>query len=415
LAENRQKIPLLLRLKRIKNSPAAERINSLFSFIKPAKKYKRIPERILLIRNDRIGDAVVTLPVIRNIKMNYPGMKVDVLVSDKNKFVFENFNYADEIIEFNWTPAQPAKLYKLPVLGGFLQFIRYAILAYLFSPSSREKIKQLKAKKYDAAADLVGLFRNALLCNWVSAFSIGPRKFAVHIAYSYYIDTNWVSGFDSDFMSNKIERALENALGLSFTKRDTTLPLLNIENGAQSKEAYDIVFHLGTSELRRFNIEKEKKLIEQFSGLKVLVTDSSETENYLELKNNFHNNNKITFKIFDSLQDAVNVCRNSRVLFCYDGGQAHYLSQFIRTIIVFGPGSVSLWRPLEFSDYSLIEESSGGVQAFQSNGKFKHIAVYYPIWCRPCFDVGCREKPCLSRIESEFISGIIKKYCLNYD
>jgi ADP-heptose:LPS heptosyltransferase len=415
LAEEKQKIPVLLKLKRIKNSPAAERINSLFSLIKPARKYKGIPERILLVRNDRIGDAVVTLPVIRNIKMNYPDMKVDILVSEKNKFVFEDFNYADDVIEFSWAPANPGKLYKLPVLGGFLQFIRYVIFSYLFSVSFREKIGHLKSKKYDAAADLVGLFRNALLCNRVSRFSVGPRKFAVHIAYDYYLDTNWVSSADKDFMTNKIEQAVENALGLSFAKRNTTLPFLNIDNGTPPKETYDVIFHLGTSELRRLNIEKEKKLIEFMAGLKVLFTDSDETPNYVDLKNNFRNNYNITFKIFGSLRDAAPVCRNSRLLLCYDGGQAHYLSQFIRTVVVFGPGSAALWRPYEFSDYELLEESPNGVCAFQSHGKFKHIAIYFPIWCRPCFDVGCSEKPCLSKIESEFIWGIMKKYCLNYD
>jgi ADP-heptose:LPS heptosyltransferase len=415
LNKRRQKIPLLLKLKRFKNSPGMEWINSLFSFIKPAKKYKGIPEKLLLIRNDRIGDAVVTLPVIRNIKLNYPNMKVDIIVSSKNKFVLDDFNYADEVIEFDWIPEHKGKLYELPVIGGLLQFIRFVILAYLFSASFREKIKQIKTKKYDAAVDLVGLFRNALLCNHVSRFSIGPRKFLIHIAYDYYLDTNWVSGSDKNFMTIKIENVLENALGLSFYKRDSSLPFLNIDSKARPNEVYDVIFHLGTSELRRFDFEKEKKLIELMTGSKTLVTDSEETKNYIQLKNYFQNSKEIIFKIFASLRDTANVCLNSGLLFCYDGGQAHYLSQFIRTIVVFGPGSAALWRPFEFADYSPLENSATGAQTFRSNGKFKHIAVYYPIWCRPCFDVGCNKKPCLDRIESEFISGIINKYCLNND
>jgi len=414
MTKTRQNIPLLLKLKRLKNSAGAEKINSVFSFMKPRRKFKGIPDRVLLIRNDRIGDAVVTLPVIRNIKTNYPGMRVDVLVSARNKFVFEDFKYADDVIEFDWAPPEAGKLYEWPLLGSFLQFIRYGAAPYVFSKSFRKKIKLLKSKKYDAAADLVGLFRNALLCRLISRFSIGPRKFGVYIAYSYYLDTNWVTDRDTDFMTNKIEHALVDALGLSFQKEDTTLPFLDISSAGGNSPSYDVIFHIGASKIRKLSIEKEKKLIELMSGMKLLVIDSAETPNFVELKNSFSNNTNITFKIFNSLRDAAAECRNSKLLLCYDGGQAHYLSQFMKTLTIFGPGSAALWKPFEFSGYSLLEETNG-VQVHRSGGKFGHMAVYMPIWCRPCFYVGCSQKPCLSSIESEFLWDIINKYCLRDD
>ena len=415
MPEKKQKIPVLLKLKRFKNSAGVEKINSFFSLIKPARKFNGIPKSILLIRTDRIGDAVVTLPVIRDLKLNYPAIKVDVLVSSANKFVFDDFQFTDEIIEFNWTPQNPGKPYMLPVLGGILQFIRFALYPYLTSVVYRDKIKKLRKKKYDAAADLVGYLRNALLCKLVSRFSIGPKKFGFHTAYSYYIDTNWVSAKDNDFMTNKIRNAIENGLDLHFKKKDTSLPLISIKDGEQPNTNYDIILHLGASKLRKLSPMKEKYLVEKMVELKTLVTDSYETNNYLMLKEKFTSNNNIKFKIYNNLREAVPDCLNSKLLLCYDGGQAHYLSQFVKTITIFGPGSTALWKPFEFSDYSLIEEIKNGVQAYQSNGKFKHISLYLPIWCRPCFDVGCKLKPCLASIESEFIREIIIKYCLAND
>ena len=414
MPEKKQKIPFLLKLKRLKNSRGADKINSLFSLIKPPKTCAVKPNSILLIRNDRIGDAVVTLPVIRDLKLNYPEIKVDVLVSSQNKFVFNDFENTDDIIEFNWAPQKPGKMYLLPVLGGFLQFIRYALIPYTASGSYRKKIKQLIAKKYDASVDLVGLFRNALLCKFISRFSVGPRKFINHIAYNYYIDSNWVSAEDNDFMTNKIRNAIEDGLGLKLEKKDTSLPLLNFKKEKQSAK-YDLIFHLGASKLRKLSPCKEKKLIELMPGLRILITDSNETDIYSELKKLFHDKSNITFKIYNNLHDAVSDCLNSKLLLCYDGGQAHYLSQFIKTLTIFGPGSAALWKPFEFSDYLLIEESKNGVQAFLSNGEFGHISVYLPIWCRPCFDVGCKEKPCLRNIEPEFIWEIINKHCLGND
>lgn len=39
------------------------------------------PERILVIRTDRIGDVILTLPVIDTLKINYPDAKIDFLVN----------------------------------------------------------------------------------------------------------------------------------------------------------------------------------------------------------------------------------------------------------------------------------------------------------------------------------------------
>ena len=419
MAEKRQKIPLLLKLKRIKNSKPIDWLNSIFSNVKHPRTFKGIPNRILLIRNDRIGDAVVTLPVIRDIKLNYPDIKIDVLVSRRNKFVFKNLSYVDDVIESNWTPENLSRLYKLPLLGEIFQFFRYTFLPYLFSNNFRQKINQLKdqlkEKKYDVAADLVGLKRNALLCRMISRFSIGPKKLLTYNLYDYYIDSNWVALGDKDFMTKKIENALINGMNLKLEKRNTSLPLTNNHLSRTEGFTYDVLVHLGSTELRKLSAGKEKELIEYLSGLNVLVTDKSETSNFYSLKKLFINKSNIKFKIFNSLEETVQDCFKSRLLLCYDGGQAHYLSQFARTITVFGPGSVALWRPYEFADYSLLEKDTNGTEALISRGAFRHIAIYFPIWCRPCFDIGCREKPCLGEIRTDFIMYIIKKYCLNAD
>ena len=44
------------------------------------------PHKILIIRTDRIGDVILTLPVIDTLKLNYPDAKIDFLV---NRKVFE--------------------------------------------------------------------------------------------------------------------------------------------------------------------------------------------------------------------------------------------------------------------------------------------------------------------------------------
>ena len=404
----RQKIPLLLKLKRFKNSSFVNFFNDLPGKLKPPKKFKGVPDSILFIRNDRIGDAVVTLPVMRDLKLYYPGIRITVLTSSRNKFVFEAKDYIDNLMILDWTPDSLPAIYRLPVLGGILTFIRYAVIRYFTSAEFRNVISLLRKQKFDIAVDLVGLKRNLLLSNIVSRFSVGPRKFGVYIFYSHYTGSNWVSLEDDDFMTRKIEKELLDALDLMFSTKDNTAFLYT---SAEDPESYDIIIHLGSTPLRKLSFSKEEQLIHLLCNRKVLVTDSGTTPGFQKLQETFESQGNVHFRLFTGLDELAAVCRNSKILICYDGGQAHYLSQFIRTVAIFGPGSVALWRPYEFSGYELLETAANGVKAVISNGNKKHIAVYYPIWCRPCFDVGCSEVVCLREIQPDFINYIVNKYC----
>ncbi len=408
----KHKIPFSLKIKRIKNSKFISDFNNLFSYIKPKKRHKLKSGKLLFFRNDRIGDAMVTLPVLRDLKKNYPDIEIDILVSSRNKFVFNNFDYVDEIIEYDRRLDDLNRIYKIPVLGSALQFIFLIAIPYLTNKNIRVKINKLRNKNYDAAIDLVGLKRNLLLGKILTDFTIGPKSLGAYIFYDYYMDDNWVTAKDKDFITKKIEFVLKDSLGLIFYTNIKDSHLTNYSLNDENKEIYDIIYHRGSPELRRFSFDKEIEILKLLDRYKILVTDSGSNEQYENLKGIF---GSIDFKIFHSLEELSLICHNSKILLCYDGGQAHYLSQFIKTVTIFGPGSVNLWRPYEFEDYILLAKDKNGCEALKSNGKHGHIVINYPIWCRPCFDTGCKDRVCLKKIETGFLVNIITDYCLNND
>lgn len=408
----KHKIPFTLKIKRIKNSKFISDFNNLFSYIKPKKRQKLNSGKLLFFRNDRIGDAMVTLPVLRDLKKNYPDIKIDILVSSRNKFVFNNFDYVDEIIEYDRRLDDLNKIYKIPVLGSVLQFMLLIAIPYLTNKNIRGKINKLRNKKYDAAIDLVGLKRNLLLGKILTGFTIGPKSLGTYIFYDYYMDDNWVTAKDNDFITKKIEFVLKDSLGLIFYTHIKDSHLTNYSIINENKEKYDLIYHRGAPELRRFSFEKEIEILKLLDRYKVLVTDSGSNEHFKKLKDIF---NSIDFKIFHSLEELSLLCHNSKILLCYDGGQAHYLSQFIKTVTIFGPGSVSLWRPYEFEDYIPLTKDKNGCEVLKSKGKLGHVVINYPIWCRPCFDTGCKERVCLKKIEPGILVNIITNYCLNND
>lgn len=57
--------------------------------------------KFLIIRQDRIGDAVLSTAIPHEIKKNFPKSYVAILVREYTKAIFENNPYIDEVIIFN--------------------------------------------------------------------------------------------------------------------------------------------------------------------------------------------------------------------------------------------------------------------------------------------------------------------------
>ncbi|MBM4172231.1 MAG: glycosyltransferase family 9 protein [Ignavibacteria bacterium] len=77
----------------------------LLLLIKKSEKQKEIPPilkstKILFIRLNRIGDALVSTPLLYEIKKYY-GCTINVLAGSKNYFIFTNTDLSDEVIVFN--------------------------------------------------------------------------------------------------------------------------------------------------------------------------------------------------------------------------------------------------------------------------------------------------------------------------
>ena len=55
-------------------------------------------KKICISRIDKMGDMILTLPVIKSIKIQNPGSEVHVLASVHNAKVLKNIKYVDEVI-----------------------------------------------------------------------------------------------------------------------------------------------------------------------------------------------------------------------------------------------------------------------------------------------------------------------------
>lgn len=60
-------------------------------------------QRILVVRYRFIGDTILTVPFLRNLRNAYPNAVIDVLVGPQSGAVLENCPYVNELIEFDTT------------------------------------------------------------------------------------------------------------------------------------------------------------------------------------------------------------------------------------------------------------------------------------------------------------------------
>lgn len=84
-------------------------------------------KKILVVRTDRIGDVVLTTPVLKALRDNYPQSHIAMMVAPESRELLEENPYSDEVIVYDKSKGHQ----------GFLGFWRFVL--------------ELKKKKFDLA------------------------------------------------------------------------------------------------------------------------------------------------------------------------------------------------------------------------------------------------------------------------
>ena len=60
--------------------------------------------KICISRIDKIGDMILTLPVIKSVKIQNPGLEIHVLASEYNAKVLKGIKYIDKVLSIGSNP-----------------------------------------------------------------------------------------------------------------------------------------------------------------------------------------------------------------------------------------------------------------------------------------------------------------------
>ena len=301
--------------------------DKLTSFLIPKGPFVEIkdPKKILVIRNDHIGDFVLSTPVFREIKKAYPKAEITVLASSATKQLIEKNKNIDKIITF----------------GIFSEMLG----AHKFSFLSRylEIFKKIKNEKYDLGIDLRSSSTNMIFLLWLPG---------VKTRIGYYNVTGGRAFLTKPILLKKFEYVTKVYLdlakeGLNF-KTENYMPEIITDKGdeaavrrylkSKNLKNFICIAPAATAIWKAWPAEKFEKLIRRLSrdyqDYKILLVggkaDSDLTKKLSITKN------CISLNDFNLRQVSL-ILKKSRLIISNDGGIRYIAwASGTKSIAIFG-------------------------------------------------------------------------------
>jgi len=290
---------------------------------------------ILVIRRNRIGDAVCTLPWIQSIKASQPEVSIDVLCNDYNFPVYKN-SYAVD----------------------YAYVIPQKFLGIKFLQALHPDIRKLKRKNYDVVMNAGGFSsRSALLAFMVATnYCIGIRSSKGHLFDRFW--SNSIRHDDLDGSTHQVYRvaAIGDLTGLPHTK---PLPYAKLS----TKRASDPLNSTPSALLCPLVNRKDSRWPDyRWKSLAIRLMQNNINVSWLthaptnapgELLKAKQTNDKKTN--FFSTEDLIGIIPRFSIIVCSEGGISH-LAPALGTpcLALSGANIFDTWRP--WSDLCLLIE-----------------------------------------------------------
>jgi len=330
-------------------------------------------KKILINRSDRIGDAVITIPLIMRLKeLNYD---VHVIASDSNRFIFERAGIQIDGI-FNIIERNPIQKFFIFILKMGSTLIRR-----LMKPAHSQN-------KYDVFLDFTYRFLDPIqdlgqYCRKSIGYSFGLHS----LAYDFRIP------YPDSF---PITRAMESMVTVFEPGFAYGVKPVDFECFIESNDAVKrimpkndfVLFHIGSKPPRRMNDSKIIELLNSSPETIVVVDDPSQP-NINRIKE-FIDNGCIMFVEEDlSLSELLAISSDPKCMLYigHDGGHSHLLDSLSNCLILFtSAADHRVWRPFTGEEWTKETIGDGTVEKSILNGKLKFIA-YKDSVIGPTFDI----------------------------
>lgn len=291
--------------------------------------------KILLIRNDNIGDLINTTPAIEALRKKYPGAQIDIVVNSLNRCAIDDNPFINHIYCYTKSKHKKGLKTKLSVLlqkRSLLKTIRRQnydiciLFRYDFSPSSVQWVKASKAAMTIGVRNPKG--RNAFTHN----ITPDPTAHEVMTCFS-----------------------LLKPLEIDYQNEKTRFDIPNEMKAPYQKYADTIGFHCSSRmPENKYPFEQFKSIIEGLQPEKMILT--AEPADFAAAEKLATETGCIFVKT-KSFQDCAALLSHCQLIITLDGGVAHVGPALgVKTITLLGKNNIERWHPWGAKEYCFENE-----------------------------------------------------------
>ena len=312
-------------------------------------KAKNIFKKILVVRTDRIGDVVLTTPVLKALRDNYPQSHIAIMVSPYAREIVEGNPFIDEAIVYD-------KDTKDKGIWGFWRFVL-----------------SLKKKRFDLAIILHTKKRT----NLITYFADIPKRIGYHNKKFGFLLTDKIKDTRALGLKHEVEYCLDilRNLGLEVKDKMPYMPLTQEarawvesslkEQGIQKEDRIACI-HPGASCISKRWLKERfiilaNRLVEEY-GFKIIIVASG--SNDVAIAEEIAKNTRypvVNMAGKTSLSQLAALLKRAALFISNDSGPVHIASSVGTAVIsIFGRNQAGLsplrWGPRGKQDTYLHKE-----------------------------------------------------------
>ncbi|MFA5270893.1 MAG: lipopolysaccharide heptosyltransferase II [Candidatus Omnitrophota bacterium] len=293
----------------------------------------REPKKILIIRTDRIGDVMLSTPVIKNLRNAYPNAHIAFMARPYTREIVEDNPYLNEIIVYD----------KNNMHKGILSSVKFSFF--------------LRKKKFD----IVFILNPTNRANLITFFAGIPMRVGLNRKMGNFL-SHRIEDTKHEGKKHELEYTLDilRKIGIQALDTQTYFPLkqpseqkietliekLNIKN-----TGFIIIHPWASCPSKRWPTEhfiELIKLLKEKTSLKIVIIDEQKRK---FLASMCEQNTIIDLSEKLNLSDTASLLKRAKLFISNDSGPVHIAASLNTPVIsIFGrnePGlSPKRWRPL---------------------------------------------------------------------
>ncbi|MGP2657899.1 glycosyltransferase family 9 protein [Malaciobacter sp. WC5094] len=297
--------------------------------------------KILLVRNDNIGDLICTTPSIEALRKKYPSAQIDIVVNSYNFEAINNNKFVDKI--YCYTKPKHKK--------GFLEKLKAGI-------GKLKILIDIKKEKYDAVIVLRSDYsKSAELFSKITnaKYKVGVKNKRGKDDFNLYVD------FDGNMNEVDFCYSCLDFFGVKKDYEKTTFYIpSNMINSHLKYYGYS-AFHISARmKNNQMSFNKLVDIVNSLPSDKFIITAEPKDYKIAKMISKMCN---IEFKKTTSFLDLGALFCNLKLLVTLEGGAMHLAPAVgLKTIALFGVSPLERWFPwgykeLVIQDKSLIAEN----------------------------------------------------------